>query len=72
MGSDVSYQELHDFAAELGIPERGFDHDHYDVPQERYDAIVAAGAEPVEARDLLTRLVASGLRRPRKDRRTPR
>ena len=70
--SDVSYEELHAFAAELGIPARGFDHDHYDVPQERYDTIVAAGAEPVEARDLLARLITSGLRRPKKDRRTPR
>ena len=28
-----------------GVPERGFDRDHYDVPAEYYDAMVAAGAD---------------------------
>lgn len=67
--SDTSYEELHEFAAELGIPGRGFDHDHYDVPQERYETIVAAGAVPVEARELLERLLRSGLRQRKRDRR---
>jgi hypothetical protein len=67
--SDADLTELHAFAAANGIPERGFDHDHYDVPDERYAALVAAGAEPVESRELLARLVASGLRRPKRDRR---
>ncbi len=30
--SDTSFAELHTFARALGIPERGFDGDHYDVP----------------------------------------
>ena len=30
--SDTSYDELHAFARRLGIPARGFDRDHYDVP----------------------------------------
>ncbi|TKV58767.1 DUF4031 domain-containing protein [Nakamurella flava] len=68
--SDTSYEELHEFAAALGIPSRGFDHDHYDVPQERYEAIVTAGAVPVEARELLERLLRSGLRQRKRDRRT--
>jgi hypothetical protein len=63
LASDTSYDELHAFARELGIPERGFDRDHYDVPQEWYDAVVALGAEPVSSRELVRRLVASGLRR---------
>ena len=67
--SDVSYAELHAFAAANGVPDRGFDHDHYDVPQERYRPLVAAGAVPVEARELLRRLTAAGLRRPKRDRR---
>lgn len=67
--SDVSYAELHSFAAANRIPPRGFDHDHYDVPQESYRLLVAAGAEPVEARELLRRLTAAGLRRPKRDRR---
>lgn len=68
--SDVSYAELHAFAAANHIPERGFDHDHYDVPQERYRMLVAAGAVPVEARELLRRLTDAGLRQPKRDRRS--
>ncbi|WP_166136939.1 DUF4031 domain-containing protein [Nocardioides ochotonae] len=68
LASDVSYEELHRFARGLGIPERGFDRDHYDVPSEWYDDVVAAGATPVSSRDLVARLNAAGLRR----RKTPR
>ena len=32
--SDTSLEELHSFAQALGIPERGFDLDHYDIPEE--------------------------------------
>jgi hypothetical protein len=60
--SDESYDELHEFARRLGVPERGFDRDHYDIPEEYYDAAVAAGAEPVTSRVLVSRLLASGLR----------
>lgn len=61
--SDSSYEELHEFAGGLGVPERGFDRDHYDIPEEYYDAAVAAGAEPVTSRELVRRLVAAGLRK---------
>jgi hypothetical protein len=61
--SDTSYDELHAFARELGVPERGFDGDHYDVPSEWYDQIVALGAEPVSSRELIRRLTEAGLRR---------
>lgn len=67
--SDSSYEELHTFARELGIPERGFDRDHYDVPQERYDEIVAAGAVPASSRELVVRLHQAGLRRRKRSRR---
>ncbi|MCU1635503.1 MAG: hypothetical protein JWQ68_742 [Cryobacterium sp.] len=60
--SDSSLEELHSFAAAQAIPRRGFDLDHYDVPAERYDDLVAAGAVPVGNRELVTRLRASGLR----------
>jgi hypothetical protein len=64
--SDVSLEELHAFARRAGIPERGFEGDHYDVPGERYHALVAAGAVPVDGRELLRRLQRSGLRRPKR------
>ena len=61
--SDRSYDELHAFvAAELGIPRRAFQGDHYDVPEELHEVAVAAGAESVPARELLARLLAAGLR----------
>ena len=60
--SDVSADELHAFAQEVGVPARAFEGDHYDVPQERYDALVAAGALPVEGKELVRILRASGLR----------
>jgi Protein of unknown function (DUF4031) len=61
--SDASFEELHEFAAGAGIPRRGFDGDHYDVPAEAYDDLVAAGAVPVRSRELVERLVKAGLRR---------
>ena len=65
LASDESFDELHDFARQLGIPARGFDRDHYDVPAERYDDVVALGARPVTSRELVSRLRAAGLRRRR-------
>jgi hypothetical protein len=63
VASDTSYEELHEFARGLGIPGRGFDRDHYDLPAELYDAALAAGAVPVRSRELVARLHAAGLRR---------
>ncbi len=60
--SDTSYEELHDLAQRLGIPRRGFQGDHYDVPAELRDQAIALGATPVTGRELITRLLASGLR----------
>ena len=37
LASDESFDELHRFAAGLGIPRRGFDRDHYDIPADRYE-----------------------------------
>lgn len=66
--SDASLTELHAFAEAAGIPDRAFDGDHYDVPERRYDSLVAAGAVPVEARILVRKLIASGLRIPARER----
>lgn len=64
--SDMSYAELHAFASTLGLPARGFDRDHYDVPSERYDDVLAAGAIAVSSRELVARLRAAGLRQPKR------
>ncbi|WP_284763517.1 DUF4031 domain-containing protein [Arthrobacter sp. efr-133-R2A-63] len=66
--SDTSLEELHAFADAAGIPERAFDGDHYDVPERRYQDLLSAGAIPVEARILVRKLIASGLRIPARQR----
>ncbi|MDH6181219.1 hypothetical protein M2152_001401 [Microbacteriaceae bacterium SG_E_30_P1] len=66
--SDESLEELHDFAAAAGIPRRGFDRDHYDVPAARWHDLVVLGAQPVGVREFVRRLEASGLRVPQRDR----
>ncbi|UGY92097.1 DUF4031 domain-containing protein [Streptomyces gobiensis] len=63
--SDVSYDELHAFAALLGSPRRAFDGDHYDVPSTRYAEAVRLGAVEVGSKELVRRLTAAGLRRPK-------
>ncbi len=60
--SDRSLEELHAFAEQAGIPRRGFHGDHYDVPEDHYDAMVARGAVPTPTRELLRKLRAAGLR----------
>ena len=63
--SDLSYDELHAFARRLGVPERGFERDHYDVPERLYAQAVELGAVPVRSREIVARLSAAGLRRPK-------
>lgn len=60
--SDTSLEELHAFARAAGLPERSFEGDHYDAPEERYADLLAAGASPTGNRDLARRLQSSGLR----------
>lgn len=60
--SDTSLAELHTLARAVGLSERAFEGDHYDVPEERYAACVAAGALPVSGTELARRLRDSGLR----------
>ena len=67
--SDSDLEELHRFAAANDIPRRGFDRDHYDVPDEAHARLVAAGAEPVSGHELVRRLIASGLRVTARERR---
>jgi len=63
MVSDVSLDELHEFAQRLGIPERGFDRDHYDIPEQLHHRAIEEGAFLVSSRELMERLRASGLRK---------
>jgi hypothetical protein len=60
--SDASLEELHAVARRAGIPERGFDLDHYDVPAELYPTLRELGVHDVGTRDLVRSLRASGLR----------
>jgi hypothetical protein len=60
--SDESYEELHEFAENLGVPRRAFQGDHYDLDEIRRAAAIALGAEPVPSRELLRRLRGAGLR----------
>ncbi|MFI8632124.1 DUF4031 domain-containing protein [Microbacterium sp. NPDC077663] len=69
MVSDSDLDELHAFAATHGIPPRAFDRDHYDVPDDAIDRLVAGGAERVSAHELVRRLIASGLRVTARERR---
>ena len=69
--SDTSLDELHALAAAAGVPRRGFDRDHYDVPAEAHPELLRCGAVLVDSRELVRRLRASGLRVPARDRRPP-
>ena len=63
--SDVSFDELHKFADELGAPRRAFERDHYDIPSHRYADAVRAGAVEVSSREVVRLLTEAGLRRPK-------
>jgi hypothetical protein len=67
--SDSNLDELHHFAAANGIPRRGFDRDHYDVPEDAHASLVAAGARHVDGHTLVRSLIASGLRVTTRERR---
>lgn len=67
--SDASVDELHAFAKANDVPARAFDLDHYDVPEETIPRLVAAGAQHVTGKELVRRLIASGLRVRSRDRR---
>ena len=69
MVSDVSFEELHEFAQRLEIPKRGFHGDHYDVPLHIREIAVSRGAIEVTSRELLWALNAAGLRVTAKERR---
>lgn len=67
--SDDNLDELHAFARAHGIPARAFDLDHYDVPEDTVPRLIAGGAQHVPGKELVRRLIASGLRVRGRDRR---
>ena len=63
LASDHDLEELHRFAAHLGLHRVSFGGDHYDVTEEQRQVAIDAGVEVVPARELVRRLQGSGLRR---------
>ena len=56
MATDGSFEELHEFAARLGLRRAWFQRDHYDLPARGRAAAVALGAEEVPTGELLLRM----------------
>jgi hypothetical protein len=54
--SDTGYEELHAFAARLGIPRHRFQGDHYDLPAHLRAQAVELGAHEVTTRELTGRM----------------
>jgi len=59
MTCDADFEELHAFAARLGIPRSRFQGDHYDLPPHLRERAVALGAEEVGTRELTARMSGS-------------
>ena len=57
--SDRSFDELHDFAAQIGIPRHRFQGDHYDLPPHLRELAVEFGAEEVSWRELIARMAGA-------------
>lgn len=64
--SDTSLEELHAFARWIGVPERGFQGDHYDIPAEARQVALDEGARAVSSREIVQALRAAGLRKRRR------
>jgi predicted kinase len=56
MATDGSFEELHAFAARLGLRRAWFQRDHYDLPPHGRAAAVALGADEVSTAELLRRM----------------
>jgi hypothetical protein len=56
MAVDGGFEELHAFAAGLGIPRHRFQGDHYDLPPWIRSRAVTLGAEEVTTGELLQRM----------------
>ena len=56
MVSDASFEELHAFAASLGIPRERFQRDHYDLPPALRGRAIESGALEGTISDLAQRM----------------
>jgi hypothetical protein len=56
MATDGPFEELHAFAARLGLRRVWFQADHYDLPPHGRERALALGAEPVTTGELLARM----------------
>lgn len=65
MASDSSLEELHTFAARLGLPRVGFHGDHYDVDERTRTRAIRLGALETDPRRLVGCLRRAGMRRRR-------
>jgi hypothetical protein len=63
MVSDTSIEELKEFASKLGIPDKGFQGDHFDVPEHMRQIAIDHGAKEVSSREILRALYAAGIRK---------
>ena len=68
MISDTSVSELKDFAQSIGIPERGFQGDHFDLPDHMRQIAIERGAIEVNSREILKALYSAGIRQRPSDR----
>jgi predicted kinase len=71
MATDGHFDELHAFAARLGLRRGWFQRDHYDLPPPGRAAAVAHGAEEVTTGELLRRMTGPRGDRARRRSRTP-
>ena len=71
MATDGSFEELHEFAARLGLRRAWFQRDHYDLPPHGRAAAVAHGAEQVTTHELLLRMAGPRGERVRRRRAVP-
>jgi hypothetical protein len=62
--SDTSLDELHAFARWIGVPERAYGGDHYDISERMRLIAIDEGALEVSSRDIVRALYNAGLRRP--------
>ena len=66
--SDESLDELHAFARWIGVPQRGFQGDHYDIPEHVRVIAVEEGALEVTGPEVVRALYAAGMRLPPRQR----